>query len=87
MNEQYQIASGADARKQARFVSALLIIAAAAVGILFVARALRSRQARIEETQEEIAALLDKLDPLARVQVAEYVVEREAAKYGKGTVE
>jgi hypothetical protein len=69
------------AKKSTRLIAALLVVAAAAVGILFIARALRSRQTKIEETQAEIAALLDELDPLARVQVADYVIEREREKY------
>ena len=81
MGEQYRIGRSTVSRKRARFITALLIIAVAAVGIVVVARGLKSRQARIEEAQEQIAALLDELDPLARVQVADYVIERERDKY------
>ena len=81
MSGQYRVGRGANGRRQVRLFSALFILALAAVGILIVARGLKSRQARIEETQERIAALLDELDPLARVQVADYVIDRERAKY------
>jgi flagellar basal body-associated protein FliL len=81
MSGQYQVDRGAGSKRQVRLILALFIIAAAVVGILFIARTLKSRQARIEETQEEIAAMLDELDPLARVQVADYVIEREREKY------
>lgn len=77
----------ADAKRPTRLIAASFIITAAVVGILFIARGLRSRQARIEETREQIAALLDELDPLARVQVADYVIEREREKYRRASDE
>jgi hypothetical protein len=49
-------------------------------GIALALSPLRERRAKIEMTQQEIVALLDQLDPVAKAQVAEYVVQEELAK-------
>ncbi len=49
-------------------------------GVFLVAEPLAKRKAKIAATQEEIIALLDQLDPVAKVQVAKYVAESEFAK-------
>jgi uncharacterized protein YgbK (DUF1537 family) len=67
-------------RAQARALR-LLIIAAAALGTALLVHSLMGRQAKIEETQEKIASLLGELDPIARLQVAEYVIETEIGKF------
>ncbi len=53
------------------------MIVGAVVGIVIVVKALMGRQAKIEDIREEIISLLEELDPIARVQVAEYVIEKE----------
>ena len=64
-------------RRMATFFSILLIFVAAALGILFLVRIMLSRQSKIQETRDQITALLSELDPVARLQVAHYVVDQE----------
>jgi uncharacterized membrane protein YebE (DUF533 family) len=49
-------------------------------GIALAVKPVQERRAKIEMTQQEIVALLDQLDPVAKAQVAEYVVQAELAK-------
>lgn len=67
-------------RRQATLITGLLTAALAALGIAVLIKSLMGRQSRIEATQNKIVELLDQLDPLARMQVAQHVVEAELVK-------
>jgi predicted Kef-type K+ transport protein len=53
-----------------------LYIAAA----VFLVKSLGERRAKIESTQEQIVSLMDDLDPVAKLQVADYVAQKELGK-------
>ena len=67
-------------RQQVTLLSTLLTAALVALGIGVLIKFLLSRQSRIEATQNKIVELLGQLDPIARMQVAQHVVEAELDK-------
>ena len=66
--------------KQITLVSGLLIATSVALGIALLFRFLYGRQTKIQDTQKQIVSLLSQLDPIARMQVAQHVVETELNK-------
>ena len=64
-------------RNLAAFLTILMVFIGASLAVAVLVRGLLGRQARIEETREKISGLLSELDPVARIQVAQYVVEKE----------
>jgi hypothetical protein len=67
-------------RKQLTLVSGLLIATSVALVIALLIRFLYGRQSKIQDTQKQIVDLLGQLDPIARMQVAQHVVETELNK-------
>jgi hypothetical protein len=53
-----------------------LYIAAA----VFLVKYLGKRRTKIESTQDQIVSLMDDLDPVAKLQVADYVAQKELGK-------
>jgi hypothetical protein len=47
---------------------------------VLLVKSLGERRAKIESTQEQIVSLMDDLDPVAKVQVADYVAQKELGR-------
>lgn len=68
-------------RNRQQFALIAGVLVTSVIVIVFLIRSLMGRQAKIEDAQKQIVSLLDQLDPIARMQVAQHVVETELSKF------
>jgi hypothetical protein len=67
-------------KKERNLLWWLLPIGLFGAGVVLSFQPLQERHEKIAATQEQIVSMLDELDPIAKAQVAEYVLEAELAK-------